>query len=290
MFVIDTAWKQWLDTSASLGCTEESIIEAMVKGGFDKDYANTELQNALRRLAGEAGEAPEPEPGSEPIDQPYQYDAAPIASGNVIHAFDREIKVTLRIDKPQVIVFDDVLSPDECNELIERSRTKLKRSTTVNPITGKDDIIEARTSHGTWYKRSEDAFIERIEQRLASLMNWPHENGEPLQVLNYQVGAEYKAHFDYFSPDSSGHAVHIKRGGQRVATLLIYLNDVPEGGETAFPSAGISVISRQGRAVYFRYTNGQGQLDPLSFHGGAPVLSGEKWIMTQWMREGKFTG
>jgi prolyl 4-hydroxylase len=106
-----------------------------------------------------------------------------------------------------------------------------------------------------------------------------------LQILHYGTTGEYRAHFDYFPPDQPGSAVHTAGGGQRVATLVIYLNDVPDGGETIFPEAGISVAAKQGGAVYFRYMNGERQLDPLTLHAGAPVLAGDKWIMTKWMRE-----
>jgi prolyl 4-hydroxylase len=184
-----------------------------------------------------------------------------------------------------VIVFGDVLSPEECSEMIERSRHRLKRSTTVNPDTGKEDVIRNRTSEGIWYQRGEDPFIEMLDRRIASLMNWPVENGEGLQILHYGTTGEYRPHYDYFPPDQPGSAVHTAQGGQRVATLVIYLNDVPDGGETIFPEAGMSVAASQGGAVYFRYLNGQRQLDPLTLHGGAPVLGGDKWIMTKWMRE-----
>jgi prolyl 4-hydroxylase len=82
--------------------------------------------------------------------------------------------------------------------------------------------------------------------------------------------------------------VQTQYGGQRVATIIMYLNDVEEGGETVFPKAGVSVAPRKGVAVYFRYTNQLGQLDPMSWHGGAPVRKGEKWIMTKWLRQAMY--
>jgi prolyl 4-hydroxylase len=106
-----------------------------------------------------------------------------------------------------------------------------------------------------------------------------------LQILHYAAGGEYQPHFDYFPPDQEGSMVHTSRGGQRVATLIVYLNDVESGGTTIFPEARVAVTARQGGAVYFRYMNGRGQLDPMTLHGGAPVTNGEKWIMTKWMRE-----
>jgi prolyl 4-hydroxylase len=212
----------------------------------------------------------------------------PIAAGNRIDVGDREVEVVMRCERPQVMVFANVLSSEECDEVVARSATKLKRSTIVDPKTGKEDIIERRTSEGTFFTLCEDDFIARLDKRIARLMNWPMENGEGFQILRYGVGGEYKPHFDYFPPSDPGSSVHLARGGQRVSTLVLYLNDVVEGGETIFPDVGMSVAPRKGGAVYFRYFNGRGQIDPLTLHGGAPVIAGEKWIMTKWMRQRRY--
>ena len=105
-------------------------------------------------------------------------------------------------------------------------------------------------------------------------------------MLRYRPGAEYKPHYDYFDPAQSGTPTILKRGGQRVATMVMYLN-TPEAG-------GAHHLSR-GRA---RGRAGQGQRGVLqlrpaapltrTLHGGAPVLAGEKWVATKWMREGRF--
>ncbi|MFM2463026.1 2OG-Fe(II) oxygenase [Paraburkholderia sp. RL17-368-BIF-A] len=299
MPVVDAAWQEWLRTNAARGCTIDSMIDAMVQTGFAADAAAQAVRGAFDAFGVAAsGSAASPvaaggieaalpqtapsAPGGQRT--PYAYDG-PVARGNTIRAFDRDVQVLMRCERPQVIVFANVLSPEECEEVIERSRHRLKRSTIVDPATGQEDVIRNRTSEGIWYQRGEDAFIERLDQRIASLMNWPVENGEGLQILHYGPTGEYRPHFDYFPPDQPGSTVHTARGGQRVATLVIYLNDVPDGGETIFPEAGLSVAAKQGGAVYFRYMNGQRQLDPLTLHGGAPVRAGDKWIMTKWMRE-----
>jgi prolyl 4-hydroxylase len=260
----------------------------MVRAGFAADAARVAVHETFDRGLANAGLAGQPATEAalaQAAPQTYQYDESPVARGNVIRAYDRDVRVLMRCERPQVIVFADVLSADECGEMIERSRHRLKRSTTVNPDTGNEDVIRNRTSEGIWCQRGEDAFIEKLDRRIASLMNSPVENGEGLQILHYDTTGEYRAHFDYFPPDQPGSAAHTAKGGQRVATLVIYLNDVPDGGETTFPQAGISVAAKQGGAVYFRYMNGQRQLDPLTLHAGAPVLAGDKWIMTKWMRE-----
>ena len=291
MPVMDAEWQEWLRTNAARGCTMDSMIAAMTQAGFAADTAFEAVRNAFGSSVASAATAPAAAAGGTEAALPhkaphaYQYDAPPVARGNTIRAYDRDVQIVARCERPQVIVFANVLSPQECSEMIERSRHRLKRSTTVNPATGQEDVIRNRTSEGIWYQRGEDAFIERLDQRIASLMNWPVENGEGLQILHYGPTGEYRPHFDYFPPDQPGSAVHTARGGQRVATLVVYLNDVREGGETIFPEAGLSVAANRGGAVYFRYMNGQRQLDPLTLHGGAPVLAGEKWIMTKWVRE-----
>jgi prolyl 4-hydroxylase len=284
---VNAAVEEWLADHASRGCDAGAMIDAMVQVGFERAVADKAVHDALLVATGRYTEDNFPH-GVEAANGEYRYDAAPVAEGNVIRAYDRDIEVLKRHERPQVIVFGNVLSADECVELISRARPKLKRSTTVNPENGSQDIIANRTSQGMFFGRGEDPFIEGLERRIASLMNWPVEHGEGFQILNYQVGAEYRAHFDYFPPQQAGSAVHTARSGNRVATLVLYLNDVPGGGETFFPDADISVEARQGCAVYFRYMNAQRQLDPLTLHGGAPVLEGEKWIMTKWVRERPF--
>lgn len=124
---------------------------------------------------------------------------------------------------------------------------------------------------------NENPFIARRDLRIAEVMNRSAENGEGLQILNYQMGGEYTAHFDYFATADPGSQIHLAHGGRRVSTLVTYLNDVEDGGETVFPDIGLSVVPRQGLAVYSEYGNSLGQVAPLSLHAGMPVIQGEKW-------------
>jgi prolyl 4-hydroxylase len=289
MPVVNDAVKTWLSSHVERGFSPAALVDAMVGAGFESELAQATVNASFDAAAAAARAAVAAAPcGFEAAAGEYRYDPAPVPAGNVIRAYDRDVKVLMRCERPQIVAFADVMSDEECDEMIERSRPLLKRSTTVNPENGSNDVIPNRTSEGAWYHRGADPFLERLEKRLASLMNWPVDHGEGLQVLRYGVGAEYRAHFDYFPPSQTGSAVHMARGGQRVATLVLYLNDVGAGGETFFPDAGVSVAPKRGGAVYFRYMNGARQLDPLSLHGGAPVLEGEKWIMTKWVREGVF--
>ncbi|GAB2670157.1 2OG-Fe(II) oxygenase [Nocardia goodfellowii] len=276
---LDSDWRNWLAENVDRGCTAETIIASMVGAGFTEDAAG----KAVKRFLG--GESARPV-GREPT--AYVYDDCPVDGGNVIRAYDRDVKVVMRVRQPQVILFADVLSEDECDQMIARSRTRLARSTTVNGETGVDEVISNRTSEGAVFQRGEDALIDLLDRRTSALMNWPVEKGEGLQILRYGPGGEYRPHFDYFPPEDPGSWRHVEIPGQRVATLIVYLNDVEAGGATAFPEAGLSVAPKKGGALYFRYCNGAGQLDPLTRHCGELVTAGEKWIMTKWMRQRRF--
>lgn len=271
---LDDSWRAWLHENIERGCSHETMVAAMVGDGFDPEAAATAVRTMLS--------------GELPTESAYRYDPWPVADGRVVQAYDREVYSLLRLERPQVILFDNVLSAAECDEVIALSEGKLQPSTVVDPDTGQPAIVAHRSSANTSFRISETPLIDRLDRRLSALMNWPLENGEGLQILRYGVGEEFRSHFDYFPPDQPGHTTQIAVGGQRTATLIVYLNDVAAGGETVFADAGVTVSPRRGQAVYFRYFNARGQLDPATKHAGAPVLSGEKWIMTKWMRRYRF--
>jgi prolyl 4-hydroxylase len=156
----------------------------------------------------------------------------------------------------------------------------------VEADTGGEAVNADRTSDGMFFRRSETDAIARIESRIARLLRWPLENGEGLQVLNYRPGAQYKPHYDYFDPAAPGTPTILKRGGQRVGTLVMYLNTPAQGGATTFPDVGLAVAAQRGNAVFFSYDRPHPTTQTL--HGGAPVIAGEKWVATKWLRQGEF--
>lgn len=272
-------WRDWIIENLACGCAPQSLVEDMVRQRFDRDAA----QAHVRRLAAREVGVPD---ANAPADDAYETPRLP--AGNVIRAHDRDVRVALRVEKPVLAVLHDVLDAGECAELIRRSRDRLARSTTVDPRTGRYEVIAERSSEGTFFERGADDFIARVERRLSVLMGLPVENGEGLQVLHYGPGGEYRPHFDYFPPGDPGSAAQLASGGQRVATLVMYLNAVEEGGATVFPELGLEVLPQPGSAVYFAYCNRHGQLDTRTLHGGAPVRRGEKWIVTKWVRQGRY--
>jgi prolyl 4-hydroxylase len=184
------------------------------------------------------------------------------------------------------VVFGNVLTADECDALIAAAKPRLNRSLTVATKTGGEELNADRTSSGMFFRRDENEVVQTLERRLAALVNWPVENGEGLQILHYRPGAEYKPHYDYFDPDEPGTPTILKRGGQRVATIIMYLNEPERGGHTIFPDLNFEVTPQRGNAVFFSYN--RAHPSSKSLHGGAPVIAGEKWIATKWLRERRF--
>ncbi|WP_338759057.1 2OG-Fe(II) oxygenase [Massilia sp. METH4] len=274
-------WERWLDASLDKGCRTQDIVAAMVAARYDAAYAERAVrERQLQRAQPAAGPA---------VAGPYRYGTPTIRHrANAIVTSDRTVRVVMRVEQPVIAVLDDVFSAEECDGVVALARARLEPSATLSPMTGENQVKDHRTSQGAFLDAPEDPLLKRLNRRIGEIMNQPVAHGEALHVLHYGVGAEYKPHHDYFDPANPGFAATLKRGGQRVATLIVYLNDVEEAGDTIFPKLGLSIVPRKGSAVYFEYANDDGQLDEASLHGGAPVLRGEKWVATKWVRQGVF--
>lgn len=277
---ITPEWHRWIADALAAGTPPAEVLATMRDHQFDVGIARSAISDAL---FGAAGPSVEPStPGATPRSR--------LADGHVLRTPDRDIRVVLRVARPVVAVLDGVLDDDECDRLMAMARSRLDRSAVVSPDSGANTVMDIRTSEGAFFQRAENALIQRIDARAAAIMGLSEDHGEGLQVMRYGIGGEYVPHFDYFPPEDKGSAVHLGQGGQRVSTLIMYLADVEAGGETIFPRIDLSYVPRKGQALYFEYTDASGALDVLSLHGGAPVLSGEKWIVTKWMRERPFPG
>jgi prolyl 4-hydroxylase len=272
--------RQWIVTQASAGQPPDQVLKAMIESGWTEDVAIVALEDTLRGFLADHAKAnnlPAPVLVPEPL----------VQEGDVVlQAGDRQVQVLASMRNPRVVVFGGLLSHDECDEIVEKARQRLARSETVKLDTGASEVNEARTSDGMFFTRGESGVVARVEARIAALLQWPLENGEGLQVLRYRPGAEYKPHYDYFDPAQPGTTSILKRGGQRVASLVMYLNTPTRGGATIFPDVFFDVSPVKGNAVFFSYDRPH----PMtrSLHGGAPVIEGEKWVATKWLREGRF--
>jgi prolyl 4-hydroxylase len=272
--------RQWIISQAQAGCRPEDVLASMRASGWDEDVAVQALETTLTGFLADHARAnglPLPALVPEP-------DLTGAPSRIDVEGHPVDVLMTMR--SPRVIVFGGLLSQAECDDLRALAEPRLLRSETVVNATGGSEVNAARTSDGMFFTRGETPLIERIEQRIGALLNWPVENGEGLQILRYRPGAEYKPHHDYFDPAHSGSPTILARGGQRVGTILMYLDAPDKGGATVFPDVGLEVAPVKGNAVFFSYDRPH----PMtrSLHGGAPVIEGTKWVATKWLRIGRF--
>ena len=271
--------RQWIIEQAAAGHSAEAVLKSMLASGWSEDVAVDAMETTLRGYLEQ--KAADGLPAAVAVPDP-NLDDSPL----YIDAGDRQVCVLQAMYEPRVVVFGGLLSDPECTALIEMAKPRLARSLTVATKTGGEEINEDRTSNGMFFLRAENELIRRIEARIARLVNWPEENGEGLQVLHYRPGTEYKPHYDYFDPVEPGTPSILRRGGQRVGTLIMYLGEPEKGGATSFPEVHLDVAPKRGNAVFFSYERPHPSTRTL--HGGAPVIAGEKWIATKWMRERRF--
>lgn len=184
---------------------------------------------------------------------------------------------------PRIDLFTNLFEPSLCHGIMESASELLAPSTVVSNQDGSSVLNNCRTSR-TAYLSSPWSWISR---HLSLMLGFSPDQAETPQVQCYSVGCEYTPHHDYFYTNGPAGGKQLQRGGQRIATAIIYLNTVPVGGETEFPELGIVVRPVQGSVLFFRYDKG-GVPDPRLLHAGRPVGCGNKWILTQWFREGLF--
>ncbi|KAH7518077.1 hypothetical protein FEM48_Zijuj09G0132400 [Ziziphus jujuba var. spinosa] len=200
--------------------------------------------------------------------------------------------------KPRALYFPRFATPAQCEGIIEMAKSNLKPSTLALRKGETDESTKGtRTSSGTFISASEDdaGILDAIEQKISKVTMIPRTHGEAFNVLRYEIGQKYDSHYDAFNPAEYG-----PQKSQRVASFLLYLSDVEEGGETMFPfengaklgmgfdyrkCTGLKVKPRQGDGLLFYSVFPNGTIDQLSLHGSCPVVKGEKWVATKWIRD-----
>jgi prolyl 4-hydroxylase len=187
--------------------------------------------------------------------------------------------------KPLIRAFEAFASPAECEWLIDRAGRRLAPASVRDPNSGEAIADPVRNNRSAAFDFAElDLIAEMIRVRLALAIGAAPPFLEVSQVLHYSVGQEFKPHHDYLDP-TSALASEVARNGQRAATVLIYLNEDFEGGETRFPAIGLDYRGKTGDMLMFSNLDPTGRPDPASLHAGLPPTRGEKWIFSQWIRD-----
>lgn len=262
--------REWILNVSRAGHAPPDVMRLMKEAGYDLQQSRRAVSevlgipmSALTATTGKGG-------GKRP-----RHPVAPR-----VQVAGQAVEVAVSLDTPIVRVLRGLMSEAECTALIDLARPRLARSLTVDEK-GRHQTDERRSSNGMFFRIGETPLVKTIEDRIATLLGIPVNHGEGLQILHYLPGQEYEPHYDWFDPTQPGFAAVTERGGQRIASVVMYLNTPEEGGGTGFPHAGLTVTALAGSAVYFAYETG----DEASLHAGLPVLKGEKWIATKWLRE-----
>jgi len=258
-----TDWRNWLEESVSRGCDRTQLKLEMVRICWSPSDASEALAEAF---------------GFE-VSRPRIVEDHFSIGGHDIH-------VLCRLNNPHAVLIRGLISEQEADTILEATEQKgLKPSGVVDYEGGGSVKHDARTSSGCHLTYEECPVLNDVANRISTMTQWPVENSELFQILRYEIGQQYKPHYDWFNPNIEGSKKHLNGGGQRVGTTVVYLHAANSGGKTSFPKAGFEVSPQKGDAVFFANINDTGSIDPNSLHGGTPVIGGVKTIATFWQRE-----
>jgi prolyl 4-hydroxylase len=182
-------------------------------------------------------------------------------------------------ERPGIVRFDGLFTPAECDYLVEAAAPMLAPAVVVDPRTGRQRPDPLRSSDSTGFTAPlENPAVHALNRRIAAASGTAPDQGEPLQVLRYRPGGEYRTHFDAIPGFAN----------QRVMTMLVWLNADYEGGETWFETPRLALKGKAGDSILFRNAGPDGRRDPAAAHAGRPVRAGEKLIASRWIRARRF--
>jgi prolyl 4-hydroxylase len=199
---------------------------------------------------------------------------------------DKSLDIEVIAPEINLCVIDDFLCKFDCEWLKIRALEQLEPSVVVDGNSGDKILSEVRTSkYAQLIPNLDDWVLLSLEKRIADVTKLPITAGELSNILQYEVGQEYKAHYDFFHPKDPGSNVAMQDGGQRIKTVLCYIQPSIKGGETYFPRLSKKITGKTGQLVIFDNTDKNLHPNPFSLHQGLPVLEGTKWIFSKWIRE-----
>ncbi|CAH9108683.1 unnamed protein product [Cuscuta epithymum] len=199
---------------------------------------------------------------------------------------------------PRALYFPNFATAEQCESIIKMAKANLQPSSLAfRKGETSENTKGIRTSSGMFISASEDktGTLDLIEEKIARATMIPRSHGESFNVLRYEIDQSYHSHYDAFNPAEYG-----PQKSQRVASFLLYLSNVEEGGETMFPfehgqnmdsnydfreCLGLKVKPRKGDGLLFYSLLQNGTIDATSLHGSCPVIKGEKWVATKWIRD-----
>ncbi|CAB9497800.1 Probable prolyl 4-hydroxylase [Seminavis robusta] len=268
---VNNGWKEWIRVRLDQGNTKEQVFLLCVKEGLNLDQVSQVLGGYRART----------------------HEDAFLVCPKPAFAKRTFTPRAWRIDSDLVDLYEipHFLTKEECQDVIHAINTGMLERSIVT-----DGNAAARTSQTCHLRRTNDTrsgIIRRVEDKLQKLMGEdcrPVSHAETLQGQCYSAGEYFSAHTDWFEPDSEEYNKHCQRGGQRTWTVMVYLNNVTEGGETKFVHLERDFMPRQGWALAWNNLDADHETpNPWTLHEAMPVMEGKKYVLTKWFREKSMT-
>lgn len=193
-------------------------------------------------------------------------------------------------ERPRVVVIDHFATPEECAWLIERGRPHLRRAKVYHGSAQLETSGGRTNTEADFTVFNADVLLALLRERMAVAARVASTHFEVTKLLHYQGGEQFELHGDFLELNTAELVREVEARGQRCATFLTYLNDDYSGGETEFPKLGVRHKGRRGSALLFHNTDSAGMPDYSTVHAGLPPTSGEKWLLSQWLRTRPVTG
>ena len=188
-------------------------------------------------------------------------------------------------ERPAIGAIDSFATAAECAWLIERGRSGMRRAQVYrHDLPGHTEAESRTNSESDFTIWNADLVLALIRDRIAATIGSETRFFEVTKLLRYDPGQHFGLHADFQEPATPALASEIERRGQRIRTFLVYLNSDYEGGETEFPRVGLRHRGRRGDALWFVNVDAAGAPDHQTVHAGLPLLSGTKWLLSQWIR------
>lgn len=225
MQTLNKLWQAWISDNLARGYSRSDLLKDMLKAGITEQIAtfNLDAHSApvlALRITSSSVAKPIDATAAVPNKNYQQEDSYLFQRENNIVTYDGQImRVAMRVATPDIVVLDNFMTHDECNDLCEQSKSTLTKSTVVDDATGSNVNHANRSNQGTYFTIGQTALVQKIETRISEITNTPVNNGEGIQMLNYVDGGEYRPHFDFF-PDYEGGRVHTAKNASASSPSL----------------------------------------------------------------------
>lgn len=256
-------------------------------------YQRRDWQAALRTLglAAQLGWAPAREqllllaPSTTPNAAQETQDWQALAQTVAVDAWLQIPPARTLSDSPRIVSLPDFIPLPWCRWFIALAAARLKPALVYDAASTRNYRSQTRTNSIAEFNLVENDVLHfLLQERMSRACGVPMQQMEGSAILNYQPGQEIGNHYDFVAPELPNYRDEITVNGQRIVTFLVYLNDDYADGATVFPEIGLSNKGRAGEGLYFVNALPDGSPDVRTLHAGTAPQRGEKWIVSQFIR------